>query len=256
MPHFKIDLLYRLVKAAIEKSDLESLLATAPASEYDYESREISERLCEGANAPSVDDLTIWLTSYWMRQFDATATDEWLRSRDFRGLAEELIAFRGAVDSPEAHIQYVQWIHASAIGYAVTNEELLLLVTDWTVKLAERLYQKWAVGAEENDSETEYQHLARSLPRLSQVAGYGEVRRAMTQEFLAACSRTDARGFLACFRGEPVAASYVDMDIGTMKAELRDCVSLYVESVLAQNALISSCDWDDLGEGSGSLTVN
>jgi hypothetical protein len=36
-----------------------------------------------------------------------------------------------------------------------------------------------------------------------------------------------------------------------MKAELRDCVSLYVESVL-----ISSCDWDDLGERSGSLTVN
>jgi hypothetical protein len=165
---FHVDLLFQMVKRAVDEADLESLGPSAPADEYGFECREITEHLCEGGNATTVDDLTTWLASYWARQFDATATDEWLRSRNFRGLAEELMACRNAVDLPEARVQYAQWLRTSASGYAVTNEELLLLVKHSTVKLAERLYQKWAVGAEANGTETEYQHAgAESSPPFS-----------------------------------------------------------------------------------------
>ena len=199
MELFSIETLFVLVKHAVDKADLESLRPVAPANEYKLESREISEYLCDAGNAITVDDLTAWLRIYWTRQFAAIATEEWLASRDFRRLAEELIKHRKTVDSPAAHARYLQWRRARALGCDVTNEELLAQLRLWTGKLMEQLYRKRAPGSNCTGAQTEYQHATRQLRQIAGAIGHGETRRVMMRELLE-ISKADARGFLVCIR--------------------------------------------------------
>ena len=224
-------------------------------------STRITEYLCESDEVATVDDLTTWLTAYWARQFNATATEEWLASRDFSSLATELIAYRSAVESPAAHLQHVQWLRVSASGYTVTNEELLELVRLWTARLAEQLYQKWAPGSNCTAGEADCQHSARRLRQIAASAGYGETRRVMLQELLSWSSKVDSRGFLACLRGE--VSRYTGsrkqpgkIDPETIQIQLQDCVSLFVECVLTQAALDMSYDWENFTGGAGDNSIN
>lgn len=255
MNKFGIDVLYNLVKRSVDVADLESLLTAAPADDYVFEAREIAEHLAEGDNDATVEDFTTWLSTYWARQFGAIATEEWLASRDFRGLAEELVNHRKKVDTSEASLRYQSWLHSLAFGCAETNGQLLDRVKLGTVKLAEQLYGRWATGVQHDVNDAE-----RRLRQIAGSAGYGETRRVMVQELLPLCMKVDARGFLACFRGESKRTGSgkpaEEIEADTLQVQLHDCVSLYVESVLAQPAQGTGCGSEDFDSATGNNSFN
>jgi hypothetical protein len=260
MDKFNIETLFSLIKRSIDAYDLESLLTAAPAAEYAFEAREITEHLCGAGYAATVDDLTTWLAAYWARQFAAIADAEWLGSRDFRALAAELIRHRETVETPAAHVQYLQWKRAAAVGFTVTNEELLVLVRAWTANLAEHLYHIRAPGLNSNGAEAAYQYSARRLRQIAGAIGCGETRKVMIRELLE-LSNADARGFLALIRNASpwftgLGGPAEDMNAESLREQIHAWVSLFVQSVLTQPAPETGCDLKSLSGAGGDNSIN
>jgi len=245
---FQIDQLFQLIKRAVEKADLESLGSSVPADEFDFECREIAERLSEGDGVATVEALTTWLAAYWALQFGATATEEWLLSRDFRALAVELIACLHAVDTPATHLEYFRWQRGAVIGYATTNEELLSLARFWAARLVELFFERWASEANCSGIETDFQYAVRRLRQIAEPVGYGETRRVMMQEF----SQSDECGLIGSLHSGQVRSDYAELDLEALQTALQGHFSLYAEAVLTQDESNSLCDWEDLTGSPGS----
>jgi hypothetical protein len=267
MSLFHVELLFQAVKRAVDKADLESLRSPIPPDEYDFESREIAENLCgvygtgEEPATNGVDDLTHWLTAYWTRQFHTSVDAEWPATRNVRQLAQELIGLLRGVDTPAAHLQYLQWLRTSASGYAVTNEELLSLVRLWTARLVGLLYDQSVSGSNCTGAEADCQYAARRLRQIAGSAGYGETRRVMIRALLTWSAKVDGLAFIACLCNEVSRHTRTyrhpdEIDPETLQIRLQDCVSLFVECVLTQEELDMGCDWNGTDSTSGTHSIN